>query len=181
MKYTIALLLAGLVSTGAALAAEVDLSKLPKASDQKDVTYEKDIRPLFEASCFGCHGNNPGRRPSGGLRLDSLELALKGTREGKVIEPSESTRSKLVIAVARIDPELMMPPPPRQRRRGGPNAGAPGQNAAGGTNQPPTGGATPPGDPPPGAGQRGPQGPPPKPLTSEQVGLIRAWIDQGAK
>jgi hypothetical protein len=26
-----------------------------------------------------------------------------------------------------------------------------------------------------------PQGPPPKPLTPEQVGLLRAWIDQGAK
>ena len=26
-----------------------------------------------------------------------------------------------------------------------------------------------------------PQRPPPKPLTPEQVGLIRAWIDQGAK
>jgi len=24
-------------------------------------------------------------------------------------------------------------------------------------------------------------GPPPKPLTPEQVGLIRAWVDQGAK
>jgi hypothetical protein len=24
-------------------------------------------------------------------------------------------------------------------------------------------------------------GPPPKPLTAEQVGLVRAWIDQGAK
>jgi hypothetical protein len=26
-----------------------------------------------------------------------------------------------------------------------------------------------------------PQRPPPKPLTAEQVGLVRAWIDQGAK
>jgi hypothetical protein len=164
MKHTIALLLAGLISTGATLAAEVDLSKLPKPSDKKDVTYEKDIRPLFEASCFNCHGNNPNRRPSGGLRLDTLEGALKGTREAKVIQPGDSTKSKLVIAVARIDPESMMPPPPRQRR----NAG--GTNApAGGTNAPA------------GGGQRGPQGPPPKPLTAEQVGLIRAWIDQGAK
>jgi hypothetical protein len=33
---------------------------------------------------------------------------------------------------------------------------------------------------PGGPGPR-PQGPPPKPLTPEQVGLVRAWIDQGAK
>ena len=169
MKPTIALLLAGLVSTGALLAAEVDLSKLPKPSDKKDVTYEKDIRPLFAASCFNCHANNPGRRPSGGLRLDTLELALKGTREGKVIEPGNSAKSQLVISAARIDPETMMPPPPRQRR--GPRPGA-----AGGTNAP-AGGT----NAPAGGGERGPQGPQPKPLTAEQVGLIRAWIDQGAK
>jgi hypothetical protein len=169
MKHTIALLLAGLFSTGAALAAEVDLSKLPKPSDQKDVTYEKDIRPLFEASCFNCHGNNPNRRPSGGLRLDTLEGALKGTKDGKVIQPGDSAKSQLVVAVARIDPETMMPPPPRPRRNPRP-ADAGGTNApAGGTNAP--GGGM----------QRGPQGPPPKPLTAEQVGLIRAWIDQGAK
>ena len=32
-----------------------------------------------------------------------------------------------------------------------------------------------------GPGGPGRFGPPPKPLTAEQVGLIRAWIDQGAK
>ncbi len=176
MKHTFALFAIGIVSTGTLLAAEVDISKLPPAADKKGVTYEKDIRPLFEASCLGCHANNPNnpnRRPSGGLRLDTLELALKGSRDGKVIEPGDSSKSKLVIAVARIDPEMMMPPPPRQRRRGGPNAGGPAQNAAGETNQPPAAGAIPPG--------RGPQGPQAKPLTPEEVGLIRAWIDQGAK
>jgi hypothetical protein len=41
-----------------------------------------------------------------------------------------------------------------------------------------------PGGPPPGGPGPGGQrnfGPPPKPLTAEQVGLVRAWIDQGAK
>jgi mono/diheme cytochrome c family protein len=37
--------------------------------------------------------------------------------------------------------------------------------------------------PKPGRGPGGPGGfgPPPKPLTTEQVALIRAWVDQGAK
>jgi hypothetical protein len=39
-----------------------------------------------------------------------------------------------------------------------------------------------PGGPPPGGpGGQHNFGPPPKPLTAEQVGLVRAWIDQGAK
>jgi mono/diheme cytochrome c family protein len=141
-----------------------DLSKLPPPADQKGVTYAKDIRPILEASCLRCHGPE---RPKAGLRLDSLEGVLKGGKEGKVIVPGQSTKSKLVIAVARLDPESAMPPKPKARRPGGGENGGPG-NASGfaGTNQPPG---------------KGPMGPPPKPLTPEQVGLVRAWVDQGAK
>ena len=48
----------------------VDTSKLPPASDQKDVTYAKDIKPIFDKSCVKCHG---AEKPKGKLRLDSLE------------------------------------------------------------------------------------------------------------
>ena len=72
----------GLAAAWSATAAEVDLSKLPPAAKKEGVTFAKDIKPIFEASCFGCHGDQP--RPSGGLRLDSLEATLKGgmTRNG---------------------------------------------------------------------------------------------------
>lgn len=169
--------LAGLALSGwTALGAEPDLSKLPSASIQKEVTYTKDIRPLFEASCFRCHGE---QRQRGELRLDSLEAVLKGGEDGKVIIPGKSKESPLLIAVAQIDPEKMMPPKPRQ---GGPG-GNRGPGGPGGTNNP-AGGNRPggPGGGPGGpGGNRGPGGPPAKPLTSEQVGLVRAWIDQGAK
>jgi hypothetical protein len=168
MKHTIALITAGILTAAAAFAAEVDLSKLPPAAAKQGLTFEKDIHPLFEASCVRCHS---GDRPKGGLRLDTLENSLKGTREGKVIIPGESTKSALVIAISQIDPKSAMPPR-QQQRRGRPNApgapGAPAQNA-GGANPPPAG------------GQQAPATPPPKPLTAEQVGLVRAWIDQGAK
>lgn len=149
-------------AAGLTAQAAVDLSKLPPASTQQDVTYAKDIRPLFESSCLRCHG---AERPKAGLRLDSLEGVLKGGKEGKVIAPGQSEKSKLVIAVSRLDEESAMPPKPRPGRgRGGRGQG----ERAGG------------GNPPPG-GARGPMGPLPKPLTAEQVGLVRAWIDQGAK
>jgi hypothetical protein len=128
----------------------VDVSKLPPPSARKDVTYEKDIKPLLQASCVNCHGAD---RPKAGLRLDSLEAVLKGSKEGKVLEVGKSEKSSLVIAVSQLDPELVMPPKPRAR--GGANA-APGGAPAGGPPQP-------------------------KPLTAEQVGLVRAWIDNGAK
>ena len=65
-------------------------------------------------------------------------------------------------------------------------AAAAAQGTGGGHMRQRSGGPGGPGGPPDGKGGPGPepgkqQGPPPKPLTPEQVGLVRAWIDQGAK
>jgi hypothetical protein len=145
---------------------KLDLSKLPAATDKLGVTYAKDIRPLFEASFFRCHGE---QQQKGKLRLDSLASTLKGGQDGKVVVSGDSRQSLLVAAVAQIENEIAMPP---KRRAGGP--GGPG-GAPGG----PTG----PGGPSGLGGPRGPGGfgPPAKAFTVEQVGLIRTWIDQGAK
>lgn len=146
-KNTIAVFTGFLISAGLALAddkwdiAKLDLSKLPPAADKEGLTYAKDIRPLLEASCLRCHGE---QRPKGGLRLDSLEALLKGGEVGKVVVAGDSKKSLLVAAAAQVDEAIAMPP-----KRGPRGAGGPGG--------------------------------PPKPLTAEQVGLIRAWIDQGAK
>ena len=102
------------------LLAEVDLSKLPPVSDKTGVTYEKDIRPIFEASCFRCHGEERHRAE---LRLDSLAAALKGSEEGKVILPGKSKESPLVIAVSQLDDEKAMPPKRGPGGPGGPGGG----------------------------------------------------------
>jgi hypothetical protein len=174
-------------------AAQVDWSKLPPAAKTEGVTFAKDIQPLFKESCVRCHGLE---RPKAQLRLDSLEGVLKGAKQGPVLKTGDSANSLLVKAVSQLDPETAMPPKPRARRGpggpqgtnapamppreggpgGGPNAGGPPPMGGEGDHGP---GGPPPGGPGPG-GQRN-FGPPPKPLTAEQVGLIRAWIDQGAK
>ena len=186
MTKTSTLLLLCLAVAASPLSAEdkvdlskIDVSKLPPASTKKGVTYANDIKPLLDASCTRCHG---GDRPKAGLRLDSLAGVLKGSKDGTVLVAGDSKKSLLAIAVAQIDQETAMPPK-RGPGRGGP--GGPGGRPPGGG--PPPGG--PGGGPPPGGqggpggpgGQPGGWGPPPKPLTAEQVGLVRAWIDQGAK
>src|SRR5258706_10708894 len=129
------LLIAILCSAGPLMAADkfdlgkLDLSKLPAPSEQKDVTYTKDIQPLLEASCFRCHGE---RRPKGDLRLDSLETLLKGGKDGQVVVVGDSKQSLLVIAAAQIDDETAMPPK-RRPGRGGPDG-------PGGFGGPPPGG-----------------------------------------
>lgn len=163
--------------------SKLDVSKLPPASTAKDLTFAKDIKPIFEASCFRCHGD---MRQSGKLRLDSLEAINTGGGAGKVVVPGSGDKSLLVMAVSRLDPGTSMPPPARGGRRGpggpgGPGAGGPppGGPGADGATPPPGGPAGgPPAGGPPGGGRGGPA---PTPLTTEQVALVRAWIDQGAK
>jgi len=115
--------------------AAVDLSKLPPALDRKGVSFAADIKPIFDKSCIKCHGAD---KQKGKLRLDTLEAALKGGADGKVIEVGNSANSMLVQNVAQIgDEDMFMPPPDNKDKI--------------------------------------------PPLTKDQVGLIRAWIDQGAK
>ena len=193
-----ALILAGCAAgTVSAAAADIDWSKLPPASTQTGLTFTNDILPLFKASCVGCHSGN---RPRAQLRLDTLEGVLKGTEKGLILTAGNSANSLLVKVASQLDSETAMPPKPRGRR--GPGGGPGGPPGAGGPATQPGSDAGPGGpgggQPPnfgggPGAGPGGPQGtngagmrprnfgPPAKPLTADQVGLIRAWIDQGTK
>lgn len=116
---------------GVALAAKLDLSKLPPAAEKKGVTYDKDIKPILDRSCQRCHG---AERPKARFSVLTLDTVLKGSEDGKVIQPGKSKESTLVHLVARLEGAEAMPPD--------------------------------------GKGE---------PLTKEEVGLIRAWIDQGAK
>lgn len=125
------------VCAATVFAAEIDASKLPPASSKTGVTYEKDIKPIFEKSCFNCHSSR-AQKLKGKLKLDSLPTALKGGENGKDIIPGDSAKSPLVAAVSHVgDPDDFMPPKKAEQRN--------------------------------------------PPLTKDQIGLIRAWIDQGAK
>lgn len=126
---------ASLLTSLAADKKAIDVSKLPPAADKKGVTFGADIKPIFEKSCVKCHGTE---KQKGKLRLDSLEAALKGGEDGKVIEVGDSSKSMLVHNIAHVgDEDMFMPPPDNKDKI--------------------------------------------PPLTKEQIGLIRAWIDQGAK
>src|SRR5271170_4457696 len=93
MKINHAMIVLGLTLTGGPAKADdkwdiskLDLSKLPAAADKKDVTFDKDIRPIFQASCVRCHGSE---RQRGDLQLESLQAVLQGGRSGKVVVPGD--------------------------------------------------------------------------------------------
>ena len=120
-----------LLIAGTTLQADVDVTKLPPPSPQKDVTFAKDIKPIFEKACFKCHGEEKQKAK---LRVDSVEAIKKGSENGEVIVVGKSDKSSLVHSVAGLVEDMMMPPEDK-------------------------------GDP----------------LTKDQIALLRAWIDQGAK
>jgi hypothetical protein len=135
MKSHIALALAGTLAISfIASAVDIDPGKLPPPSTKPGLTFEKDIKPLFDKSCVDCHG---AEKPKGKLRLDTLAGTLKGSVDGKVLEPGKSAKSFLVANIAFVGDEDDFMPPPKDKKY-------------------------------------------PK-LTAEEVGLVRAWIDQGAK
>jgi Planctomycete cytochrome C/EF hand len=127
MKKFPLLLLSGTVA--AALAdpidfGKLDLGKLPPPSTKSGLTFEHDIKPLFEASCIRCHGEE---KQKGDIRLDSLAAVLKGGEDGKILVAGKSRESALVVAISGIDDESAMPP---KRRGGGPGGpGGPGGRA----------------------------------------------------
>jgi len=100
---------------------------LAAAQTPGKVDFRRDIRPIFEQNCFGCHG--PDQQMSG-MRLDKRSSAM-GIRGGTTIGPGNAEGSKLYLKLI---------------------------SSRYGAQMPPTG-----------------------PLTSEQIGLIKTWINQGAE
>jgi mono/diheme cytochrome c family protein len=70
-----------------------------------DRFFEAKVRPILAGTCQKCHG---AERQKGGLRLDSLEAALRGGDSGPAVVPGKLDESLLVEAVHHDG--LRMPP-----------------------------------------------------------------------
>lgn len=81
---------------------------IPPPAEKPNVTYNIDIKPIFEASCIECHGE---KKQKGELRLDSKEATIKGGEEGPIFEVGKSGESILIETISRVgDEENWMPP-----------------------------------------------------------------------
>jgi uncharacterized membrane protein/mono/diheme cytochrome c family protein len=88
----------------------------------------EDAVAILRSSCIKCHGPKKSKE---GLRLDTRERALEGSRNQIVLVPGNSAESRLFTILLEADSDERMP-----------------QEA--------------------------------EPLTAEQIGTIRTWIDAGA-
>lgn len=79
------------------------------SKDEGAKYYVEQIKPIFEAKCFSCHGTE---KKKGGLRLDKRELVLKGGESGepaiKLNDPAASYLLRLIMLPA--DNDDVMPP-----------------------------------------------------------------------
>ncbi len=73
-------------------------------------TYWQDVRPIFRKHCTVCHSTRSLRKVdvSGGLALDTYEIAMKGTTR-PVIVPGKSAASHLVELITTADGKKRMP------------------------------------------------------------------------
>ncbi len=92
-----------LLTTTAALAAAA-----PNAAAAEAVDFVRDVRPILEANCYGCHGED---KQKSGLRLDVREAAFEGGEYHRPnIVPHDVGASALLRLVRGDDEELRMPP-----------------------------------------------------------------------
>jgi hypothetical protein len=71
------------------------------------VDFDRDIRPIFKASCFKCHGAEG--KPKGQLRLDFRAAAFRGGVSGKVLLPGKPAESPLYKLLLDADEDARMP------------------------------------------------------------------------
>ncbi len=124
---------AGPESDKPAMTRETPTQQSPK--DAQKIDFARQIKPLLERSCVGCHG---GEKPRGHFRVEGRDVILRGGDSGAAaVVPGHSEKSPLIEYVSGKVPESEMPPSAVRERFPA--------------------------------------------LTSDEVALLRAWIDQGAE
>src|SRR2546429_8671174 len=76
-------------------------SKSPK------VSYYREIRPILQANCQGCH--QPAKSKGGYVMTDFKRLLVGGDNEGAAIVPKHADKSAIMKMITPQDGEVRMP------------------------------------------------------------------------
>jgi hypothetical protein len=108
---------------------------VPMPDKVQKVDFARQIKPLLERSCVGCHG---GEKARSHFRVEGRDALLRGGDSGEAaIVPGHSAKSPLIDYVSGKVPESEMPPKAARKKFPG--------------------------------------------LATDEIALLRAWIDQGAE
>jgi ankyrin repeat protein len=99
-------------SSGKPVIAQQSPVQTPKKIHKVD--FVRQIKPLLERSCVGCHS---GEKPRGLFRVDGRDVILRGGASGTAaIVPGHSEKSPLIDYVSGKAPDLEMPPIAARKR-----------------------------------------------------------------
>lgn len=104
--------LLGILAIGWILARAVALPAplLAELPVERQLEFNRDIRPILSNNCFPCHGFDARRRQAG-LRLDTAGGAFTAAESGKTaVRPGDRDGSELWRRIQSNDPDVMMPP-----------------------------------------------------------------------
>ncbi|HRI13800.1 MAG TPA: ankyrin repeat domain-containing protein [Verrucomicrobiota bacterium] len=99
-----------IASTESKRTRPVDPARAAQAApaSSTSIDFNRDIRPMLERSCAGCHS---GEKPKGGFGITTRDLALKGGQSGEpAIIPGHGNGSALLRFVQDQVEDLEMPP-----------------------------------------------------------------------
>lgn len=85
------------------------LVPIASAADDAEKLFKDSVRPLFERKCFQCHSSKADEL-KGNLKLESLELILKGGDNGPAIAAGDVENSFLLKAIRYQVDDYQMPP-----------------------------------------------------------------------
>lgn len=85
-----------------------------KAAMPADPVFTRDILPIFQKSCGGCHS---GQKPKGDLSVETFAALLKGGQSGEpAVIPGKPDASPLIRMVQDQVEDLEMPPAARRAK-----------------------------------------------------------------
>ena len=67
------------------------------AQNDKKITYDDDVKPIFRRRCFACHNTSEMKS---GLNLESYAGVMKGGGSGDIVKAGRPTGSTLFLAVS---------------------------------------------------------------------------------
>lgn len=75
-----------------------------------EVSYSRDVAPIINEHCSGCHVEGQPGFVASGLDTTSYDALMRGTKFGAVVLPGDALTSTLVMLIeGRADPSLKMP------------------------------------------------------------------------
>ena len=95
-----------LFATSMLASASATMAALPIAEDEKKITFEEHIKPIFREHCASCHSQSDKQSD---LALDTYAAALAGGSSGEVIAEGNSGGSRLFKLVTHAEQPKMPP------------------------------------------------------------------------